>query len=424
VDIAVPIYNESGGLESSIVRLRRYLDDRFPFPAVITIVDNASTDSSWEIASRLARTLPGVRAMHLDKKGRGRALREAWTASDADVVAYMDVDLSTGLDALLPLVAPLVSGHGDVAIGSRLAHGAQVARGPKRELISRLYNLILRVALRCRFSDAQCGFKAMRADDARVVLPLVVDNEWFFDTELLVVAERAGLRVSEVPVDWSDDPNSSVHIADTAIKDLQGVWRMLRTPRIRVAGVGAVRPAQLQPTLAELLRTTRFGPAGLAVYATLLTLLGQFLPLAVANLSALVVGVWVSVALRSRRRQAPRAIVGSWPVTAGAAMLLATSAVATSTVLGVATLVGAPTAAAAVTAATVGMSVAALARFLVGRDLVFRASQDRAGSHSSDADPRSPGSAAETGGSETPSPTLDAVDLRPTGTDADVLAHR
>src|SRR5207245_8583945 len=173
------------------------------------------------IAGRLAVELVGVRAIHLDRKGRGRALKAAWSASEAPVVAYMDVDLSTDLDALLPLVAPLLSGHSDVAIGSRLAPGARVVRGPRREAISRTYNLILKTALRSGFSDAQCGFKAVRTDVARALLPSVEDQGWFFDTELLVVAERAGLRIHEVPVDWVDDPDSRVDVVGTAMADLR-----------------------------------------------------------------------------------------------------------------------------------------------------------------------------------------------------------
>ena len=229
VEVVVPVYNEERVLDENIRRLHAYLHDWFPLPTRITIADNASTDDTWRLATALAEELSDVRAIHLDAKGRGRALRTAWSLSDAAVVAYMDVDLSTGLSALLPLVAPLLSGHSDVAIGSRLGKTSRVVRGPKRDMISRSYNLLLKTVLGVGFSDAQCGFKAVRADRARELLPKIKDNEWFFDTELLVLAERAGLRIHEVPVDWVDDPDSRVDIVQTALADLHGVWRLLRT---------------------------------------------------------------------------------------------------------------------------------------------------------------------------------------------------
>ena len=228
VDIVIPVYNEAKVLARSVHTLHDYLRDRFPFTWRITIVDNASIDTTWGVAATLALTLDGVKAIHLDQKGRGRALRRAWTESDAEIVAYMDVDLSTGLDALLPLIAPLVSGHSDVAIGSRLAPGASVARGPRREFISRTYNTILRTVFGNGFKDAQCGFKAVRRDVAEHLLPMVQDNEWFFDTELLLLAERNSLRVHEVPVTWIDDPDSRVHVAKTAKDDLKGVARLAK----------------------------------------------------------------------------------------------------------------------------------------------------------------------------------------------------
>jgi glycosyltransferase involved in cell wall biosynthesis len=233
VEVVVPVYNEERILEGSIKRLRHYLDTRFPLPARIVIADNASTDGTWAIAEHLASRLAGVTAVHLDRKGRGLAVRSAWGASGAAVVAYMDVDLSTDLDALLPLVAPLLSGHSDLAIGSRLAPGARVTRGWKREVISRTYNLILRAALRTRVSDAQCGFKAMRGDLARALLPMVEDNGWFFDSELLVLAERQGLRIHEVAVDWVEDQDSRVDLIATAWGDLKGIWRLHRHPATR-----------------------------------------------------------------------------------------------------------------------------------------------------------------------------------------------
>src|SRR5438552_12395427 len=206
IDIVIPVYNEERDLVQLVRRLHAYLESRFPLPATITIVDNASTDATWPIAEYLASELPNVRGIHLDAKGRGRALRTAWLSSDAAIVAYMDVDLSTDLAALLPLVAPLMSGHSDVAIGSRLAPGARVRRGPKRELISRAYNFLLHLGLGARFSDAQCGFKAITAVAARRLVPGVQEQAWFFDTELLVLAQRAGMRIHDAPVDWSAAP--------------------------------------------------------------------------------------------------------------------------------------------------------------------------------------------------------------------------
>ena len=228
VDIVIPVHNEQLTLERSVLRLYAHLRCDLPYTFRITIADNASTDLTWEIACRLACEVPEVRVVHLSDKGRGRALSQVWAESDAGVLAYMDADLSTDLAAVLPLLAPLLSGHSDLAIGTRLGRGSRVVRGPKRELISRAYNLIVRTSLGARFSDAQCGFKAIRADAAAELLPLVEDPEWFFDTELLVLAERSGMRIHEVPVDWVDDPSSTVDIVDTARKDLAGIWRLGR----------------------------------------------------------------------------------------------------------------------------------------------------------------------------------------------------
>ncbi len=228
IEIVIPVHNEEHDLGPSVRRLHEYLTSTFPLSFRITIADNASTDETWPIACALEAELANVRATYLSKKGRGRALHTVWLASTAEVVCYMDVDLSTDLSALLPLVAPLLSGHSDVAIGTRLARSSRVVRGPKREIISRCYNVLLRTTLTTRFSDAQCGFKAMRADRARELLPMVQDNGWFFDTELLVLAERSGMRIHEVPVDWTDDPDSRVDIVQTAIADLRGIARLTR----------------------------------------------------------------------------------------------------------------------------------------------------------------------------------------------------
>jgi putative flippase GtrA len=270
VDIVVPVHNEAAVLDRSITTLHDYLSSRFPFTWRITVADNASSDDTRARADELAATLRDVRVIHLDARGRGRALRAAWTGNDAEVVAYMDVDLSTCLDALLPLVASLLSGHSDVAIGSRLAAGAAVARGPKREFISRSYNALLRTVFGNHFRDAQCGFKAIRTSVAEHLLPQVQDNEWFFDTELLLLAERNGLRVHEVPVTWVDDPDSRVNVVRTARDDLRGVLRLARE---FWSGRGRVELGDdTRPPLADDFGRQLVGFAKVGVLSTLVSL--------------------------------------------------------------------------------------------------------------------------------------------------------
>lgn len=232
VDIVIPVYNEEQALPSSIATLCTYLETYFPYNWRVVIANNASTDGTLTTAQALSATYPRVSVLHLDQKGRGRALRTAWGASDADIVSYMDVDLSTNLQSFLPLVAPLATGHSDLAIGSRLLHGAIVSRQWKREVISRAYNLLIKLLFRNRFSDAQCGFKAVRRSVARVLLSRVENQEWFFDTELLLAAEEQRLRIYEVPVEWIEDLDSRVHIAATALEDVKGLLRV-RARRLR-----------------------------------------------------------------------------------------------------------------------------------------------------------------------------------------------
>src|SRR6476661_959027 len=196
LDVTIPVYNEERDLEACLRRLHAYLLGAFPHSFRITVADNASTDGTLKAAERVARELREVTVVHMAEKGRGNALRRVWLASPSPVLAYMDVDLSTDLAALGPLLAPLISGHSDLAIGTRLSRNSRVIRGPKREFISRTYNLLLRGTLATGLSDAQCGFKAIRADVAAKLLPLVEDTGWFFDTELLVLAERSGLRIA------------------------------------------------------------------------------------------------------------------------------------------------------------------------------------------------------------------------------------
>ncbi len=271
VEIVIPVHNEERIIPASVLRVYDFLSAHVPFSWQLTIADNASTDRTLQVAQALASELPGVTVLRLEQKGRGRALREAWSRSRARVVAYMDVDLSTDLRGLLPLLAPLLSGHSEVGIGSRLARGANVSRGVKRELISRCYNRILRATLRARFSDAQCGFKAVRADVVPELLDAVRDDGWFFDTELLIAAQRYGMRIYEVPVDWVDDPDSRVDIVSTALADLRGIARLgMAAPISRFVGIGVVSTlvyALLFLALAAPLGSALASAAALAITA-------------------------------------------------------------------------------------------------------------------------------------------------------------
>lgn len=303
VDVVIPVYNEERSLPGCVEVLSTHLATSFPFEWSITLVDNASTDDTLRVAHEVADRTGNVRVLHVDRKGRGLALRTAWSYSDADVVVYMDVDLSTGLDALLPLVAPLVNGHSDVAVGSRLATGARTVRGGKRDLISRGYNRIIRWTHGARFTDAQCGFKAARTDVIRPMLEHIEDDAWFFDTELLLLAEFNGLRVHEVPVDWVEDVDTRVDLRKTAYDDIRG---LIRVAHAKVTGAATVaglprrpdpRPAHPQAVLAErrtglLWQLVSFGTIGAistVITAVLYALLRSWCPPLVANLVALIV---------------------------------------------------------------------------------------------------------------------------------------
>jgi putative flippase GtrA len=351
-EIVVPVYNEESTLDVSVRRLHGFLSDNLPFSWRITIADNASADRTLEIAGRLAEELDRVGVIHLPERGRGRALRAAWSASEARVLCYMDVDLSTDLRALLPLIAPLLSGHSDVAIGTRLGWGARVTRSAKRELISRAYNGILRVALGARFSDAQCGFKAIRAEVARELLPRVLDEEWFFDTELLVLAQREGLRIHEVAVDWIEDPDSRVAIVSTAAADLRGVGRLMRSSRIaRFAAIGA---------------------ASTLAYAILYLLLHGPLPAGAANVLALALTAVANTAANRRVTFGQKGREGALRHQAqGAFVFLATVAITSGALLTLDALDRGPARALEVAVLVVSSTLATVVRYLGLRFWVF-----------------------------------------------------
>jgi putative flippase GtrA len=381
VDIVVPVRNEERSLAPSIRRLAAYLRAGFPFRTRITIADNGSSDGTWAVAEELAAELAEVRAVHLEQPGRGRALRSCWLESDAEVLVYMDVDLSSGLEALLPLVAPLLSGHSDVAIGTRLARGARVIRSSRREVISRCYNLLLQAVLDVGFSDAQCGFKAIRADKARLLLPLTQDNAWFFDTELLVLAERAGLRVHEVPVDWIDDPDSRVNVYATAVADLRGVarlsWAISRGTLPTPGGAGDIQMSYAVRGLpSQVLRFIGIGVVSLLAYVVIYLLLRQVLSAEAANAVSLLVTAIANTAgnrritfgIRGRARAARDQLQGL--IAFGVGLAVTSAALAALRVA-----VPQPSRATEVTALIAANLFASMVRFVLYRSWVFRPRQ-------------------------------------------------
>ncbi|WP_284980945.1 glycosyltransferase [Arthrobacter sp. efr-133-TYG-118] len=327
LDVTIPVFNEERDLEECLRRLHGHLRESFPHGFRITVADNASTDSTLKIAERVARELPELAVVHFEEKGRGNALRKVWLASPSPVLAYMDVDLSTDLAALAPLLAPLISGHSDLAIGTRLTRSSRVVRGPKREFISRSYNLMLHSFMGARFSDAQCGFKAIRADVAQQILPHTLDNSWFFDTELLVLAERCGLRVHEVPVDWIDDPNSSVDVVRTALADIRGMVRLTRDlvsgripiPELRAALARGPLPASSRTAeqsprsslFGQLVRFAAIGAASTLAYVLIFLFCRGFMDPQLANFLALLV---TAIANTGANRRFTFGIQGGNPV--------------------------------------------------------------------------------------------------------------
>ena len=228
VDVVIPVLNEERALPVCVDTLLQFLTDSSPYPFRIVIADNGSTDRTPEIAESLAQEhWPRVAWSRLEIRGRGRALRKAWLESDADILTYMDVDLSTDLEAFPPMVQAIGEEGFDLAVGSRLMKGASVSkRTLKREITSRSYNVIIKAAFLTRFSDAQCGFKAISSSAAQALVPRVLDQGWFFDSELLILAEKGGYRIKDIPVRWVDDPDTRVRVVKTAIDDLKGLYRL------------------------------------------------------------------------------------------------------------------------------------------------------------------------------------------------------
>jgi glycosyltransferase involved in cell wall biosynthesis len=238
IEVVIPVLNEERALPGCIGALRTFLKEHMSqHTCRITVADNGSTDTTLVVAEALSREHPGeVNVIHLNQRGRGRALRRAWLESDADVVSYMDVDLSTELEAFPALVDAIVVDGCHVATGSRLSKGSQTTRSPKREVVSRAYNLIIRAMHWTSLADTQCGFKALSREAAQLLVPLVVNNHWFFDTELLLIAKKRRFRIREIPVTWREDPDTRVKVVKTALEDLRGL------ARLRLGGIPRVKP--------------------------------------------------------------------------------------------------------------------------------------------------------------------------------------
>jgi len=230
IDVVIPVLNEEKDLPRSIAALWDFFNEHLPYQWQIVIADNGSTDKTLAVAQALSLQYPRVTYIHLDLRGRGRALRKAWLESKADVVSYMDVDLSTKLTAFPKLVQALVDESYGVAIGSRLIGGSRVKRGLKREITSRTYNLLIKAMFFPSFHDAQCGFKAVKRDVVQEIVPFIKDQAWFFDTELLLLAQKKGYRIKEIPVEWVDDAGTTVKVAKTAWEDIKGLFRVRFKP--------------------------------------------------------------------------------------------------------------------------------------------------------------------------------------------------
>ena len=235
VDVVIPVYNEEQALPRNIGILADFLKTNLRNPWQIVIADNASTDRTKSVAKLLCERYSGINYLYIPQKGRGRALRAAWLDSTADIVSYMDVDLSTDLAHFPQLVDCLEEGY-HVAIGSRLSKGSRVSRSLKREVVSRSYNMLIKYMFFTPFEDAQCGFKALTRNTAQAIVPHIKNNNWFFDTELLIIAAKRGYRINQVPVKWDDDPSTTVNIARTATEDIKGLlW-------LRFGGIPQVVP--------------------------------------------------------------------------------------------------------------------------------------------------------------------------------------
>ena len=227
IDVVLPCYNEISILRSSVERTLQFFNSAPQYNWHLVIADNGSTDRTDELGKTLAEKNDQVSIISIPEKGRGHALHQAWTTSSADIVTYMDVDLSTRIEHLLDLVQLIDRSNCEVAIGTRLSKQSKTKRSLKREITSQGYVFLIRLFFpSLSITDAQCGFKALKRTTAEVIVPKIKNREWFFDTELLIIAHKEKIGICELPVEWTEDPDSKVNILKTAFEDIRGLIRM------------------------------------------------------------------------------------------------------------------------------------------------------------------------------------------------------
>lgn len=230
--LVIPIYNEEKIIENTVRETIKYLNENTKYSYILVVADNASTDSSPEIVKNLQKEIPFLEYVRLPKKGRGLALHTVWKDFNAEVVAYMDADLSSPLTSLPNIIDPILNNESDVTFGSRLLPpGQAINRKGKRELTSQGYNFLLQFILGATFKDAQCGFKAISKEKFNQVEEEIKNQNWFYDTELLLISQYKGLRLKEVPITWVDDPDSSVKVFKTIVENLKEMGRVYFTYR-------------------------------------------------------------------------------------------------------------------------------------------------------------------------------------------------
>jgi len=238
VSVVLPAYNEADTIEETVTITLDSLAAFLPAGSFEVIVaEDGCADRTPEIATRMAETDDRVRHVHSDERlGRGGALERAFRAADGETLVYFDTDLATDMKHLEELVERVRSGDADVATGSRWVPGREADRPAKRGIPSRGFNGLVRVVLRSDLLDHQCGFKAFDREALFAILDDVEDDHWFWDTEVLVRAQRAGYRVEEFPVEWTPKGDSKVDL----VRDVFGMgsqilrtfWQLSVSPRI------------------------------------------------------------------------------------------------------------------------------------------------------------------------------------------------